>query len=176
MDFPGASTRRRAPPQRGLTSVVPRPGGLVELSVAVEHLAVGFNRAAGTRATLTHFAHHVPVKAGLVGVAAFGIPGPHRRMERPADLLIEECVAREIADAVVGPDGNLSERFGARILLEHFHQERLVLPSGGLNHAAGAELQTHPLHFAALVHGWERVVHVAIDALRPGEHLTVWEV
>src|SRR5438105_4646719 len=115
---------------RGAASVVSRPSSAHDPARPVEDLAVGFDRSTRNPSALAQVADHIPVQAGFVAVAGFRVPGPHRAVEGAADLLIEEGVAREIGDGVVGADRDLAEVACAFVLVEHLDQELLVLGGG----------------------------------------------
>src|SRR5690348_18070530 len=93
-----------------------------EASVPVDELAVRVDLAA--RAEV---ADHVPVQRRAVRAAALGIRGAEREMHRPADLLVEEDVAREDGDGVVEAERELP--YAARAVVERDHLLQEVLPA-----------------------------------------------
>jgi hypothetical protein len=97
-------------------------------------------------------------------------------VEGAADLLVEQGVAGEVADGVVGPDGDLAHDAGAWVLVEHGEEEVLVLGGAGVDHAASLEDEADALDLAPVVNGGEGVVDVAVGPLRAAEDLAVGEV
>src|SRR2546423_162007 len=85
-----------------------------EASVHDDLGAVDFDHAA-----LAEVHDHVPVQAGLVVVAAFGISGTQGGVAGAADLFVKEGVAGVALYVVVGADGALTEEAASRIHVEH---------------------------------------------------------
>src|SRR5918998_718586 len=73
-----------------------------------DELAVGVDLSLGAQV-----ADHVPVQAGRVAPARLGESGAEREVDRAADLLVEEDVARPAVDLVVEAEGELTDDAGA---------------------------------------------------------------
>lgn len=96
-------------------------------------------------------ADHVPVEAGFVRAAGFGIGGADGGVECAADLFVEEGVFGVFADRVVGADGDLAEGSGAVVLVEHGDEEFFAFGCGGVDDFAATEGEANIFGFAAAV-------------------------
>ena len=68
-----------------------------------------------------------------------------RQVDGATDLLVEEDLAGELLDAVVGPDADLAEDPGPRVGVERLDDVVLVRASGDVDDAAGLELEPDAL-------------------------------
>src|SRR5947208_5072001 len=93
--------------------LVPRRGFADEAARAPDQLAVGVDLAFTTKV-----ADQIEVEGRTVLPAEVGEPHPERDVHRPADLLVEEDVARESVDLVVEAEGDLADRPRALVHLE----------------------------------------------------------
>jgi hypothetical protein len=57
---------------------------------------------------VVHIAEHIPMNAGGILAATFGITGAHRQVDGTAHFLVEEHILGEARDAVVGADAEFS--------------------------------------------------------------------
>src|SRR3954464_15146295 len=122
-----------------------------EATVDLEVLAVDRDPAA-----LAQVAHHVPVDGGVVYAAGLGVGLADRHVDRAADLLVEQDLARAGGDAVVGPDAELAQAAGAVVCVEHLDQIGLTLLGGGVDDLAGLEAEADAADLAPAVHRRER--------------------
>lgn len=95
-------------------TLIPRPLGIEESAVFADELAVD-----GDLAALAEVADHVPMQAGLVRRAGFGVGGADGRVEGAADLLVEQRVLGILGDRVIASKGQLAKDAGAGVLVEH---------------------------------------------------------
>ena len=100
-----------------------------------------------------------------------------REVHRPADLLVEERVAGELAHRMVEPERELAGPPGAVVERQHLAQER-ALARPRLDHLAGTELEFDAAHAPARVARRVAEADLAVDLRldRAGEDLAVGEV
>src|SRR4051794_21433298 len=79
-------------------------------AVHVDFDSVGFDVAA-----FSQVYDHVPVEAGLIVVAAFGVSRAQGEMAGAADFFVEEGVAGVALNFVVGADGAFAKRARAGV-------------------------------------------------------------
>jgi hypothetical protein len=75
-----------------------------ELTVLIEEFAVDVNGA-----VITHVADHVPMDGAAVVTAGFRVTHADCHMNRAANFLIKENVAREAIDTEIRADGKLAK-------------------------------------------------------------------
>src|SRR5262249_11316502 len=144
---------RRAAPRR------PSRAGLEPLPVLLDDLAVELDAAA-----VPEVLDHVPVDGALVLAADLREAGADRQVDRPLDLLVEECVLHVPLDAGVAADSELAEPPCALVGVEHAEQELLVRGRRRLDDRAALEAEADAADLVADVAG--RVLGVGDDALR----------
>src|SRR5918994_3404395 len=105
-----------------------------EDAVAVHELAVGEHLA-----PCSQVAHEVPVERGAVHSPALGIGLAERKVDRAADLLVEEDMARELRDGVVQAERELPGAACAVVHRKHLPQELLTLARLSLHDLAAPE-------------------------------------
>src|SRR4029453_10914268 len=110
INVPPPATELIAPPRTAATKSNKRPGRFMigcwlldeKLAVLEEHAAVGAD------SSFLHARDHVPMHCALVLSAGVGVARADCQVDRAADLLVEQDVARELRDAVVGANGKLA--------------------------------------------------------------------
>lgn len=93
-----------------------------EFSVFVEGDAINFDTPAGAK---VH--DHVPVQAGLIGVAGFGVACANREVNSASDLFIKEGVARIALNMVIGADGTFAQESASGVGIKHGDEKILAL-------------------------------------------------
>src|SRR3954453_21203353 len=102
-----------------------------------DELAVGVDLA-----LLAQVADQVPVQARAVPAARLREPGAERDVDRAADLLVEEDVAREAVDLVVEPERALAEE--ARLGVHVEQRAQIITAARGLRGHDLAALEAQP--------------------------------
>ena len=122
-----------------------RDCALQEAPLLPDQLAVGVDLALGAQV-----ADQVPVQLRVVQPAELREARAERDVDRAADLLVEEDVAREAVDLVVEPEGELAEHGGAGVHLEQRAEEVGAARGLGRDHAPALEPEPHVGDLAAL--------------------------
>src|SRR5581483_351741 len=111
--------------------------GLAEEAARLpDELAVGVDLA-----VLAEIADQVPVERRPVLASRLGEPGAERDVDRAADLLVEEDVARKAVDLVVEPERALAEVARLAVHVEQRVQVVAAPRRLGGDHAAALEAQ-----------------------------------
>src|SRR5438132_1035141 len=130
-----------------------------KLPVAIDELAVRIDLAAGAEV-----ADQVPVERRAVEAARLWIRGSEREVHRPADLLVEERVAREHRHGLVHAERELPHAPGPVVHRDHLPQELLAAGRRGLDHLAGFEAKPHVVDLARVEDPGIREPDLAFDA------------
>src|SRR5215211_6536994 len=144
-----------------------------EPPVLLEDLAVD-----GDPAALAQIADHVAVDGALVDAARLGIALADREVDRAADLLVEQDVARSAVDPVVGADPQLAQPPRAVVGVEQLVQEGLAALGACIGDPATLEAQPNSADLAPADHRREVKADLALDRIldRAGEELAVGHV
>src|SRR5215217_2578410 len=144
-----------------------------EAAVDLEVLAVDRDAPA-----LAQVADHVPVDRRVVHAAGFGIRLADGHVDRAADLLVEQDLARAGGDPVVRSDAELAQAACAVVGVEHLDQVALALRRRGVHDLAALEAELHAGDLASAVDGREAEGDLALDRVfdRAREELPVGHV
>src|SRR5215210_441488 len=99
----------------------PRKVELEKAAVLLDQLPVRVEFA-----PVAQVADQVRVNARLVLAAGLGVGAAYGKVDRPAELFVEEDVRTRPADAVVGSDAELPEVPRPRVGVEQAHQKLLT--------------------------------------------------
>src|SRR5581483_5220342 len=110
---------------------------------APDQLAVGVDLAVAAKV-----ADQVEMQRRAVQPAEVGEPHPERDVHRPADLLVEEDVARETVDLVVEAERDLADPARAFVHLEQRVEVAAAARGLGGDDAPALEPQAQVVYFA----------------------------
>src|SRR5262249_61253371 len=102
---------------------------------------------------------------------------PQRHVERAADFLVKQGVARVPGDGVIAAQRYLAEDASAGVLVKQAVQDLLAYRCRCIHHPAGVKPQPHSLDQPAAVARWEVEAERALPGLldRPGKYFPVGE-
>ena len=150
------------------------PGGVGKPASFQNGVSINFDAATG----FPQVANHIPVQAGIVEAAGFGVGGADSGVAGAADFFIEECVLGVLLDVEIGADGDFAQAAGTGVLIQHGDEEIQTFAGGGIHHFARLKGEGDIVAFAAVMDGGETVANGAFSGVfdGAGENLTIGEI
>src|SRR4029077_11557209 len=144
-----------------------------KVPVAVDELAVREDLAARAKV-----ADQIPVQGRAVQAPRLLIRGPEGEVDLPADLLVEQGVAREELHRVVQAERELAHPPGPLVHRDHLAEEVLAARGGRLDHLSALEAKPDVVDLPRVEDRWIGEADFALDAGldRGSEDLAVREV